>query len=101
MSELVQRPARITSSAAWAVICFLVLPILVVFPVSLTDRPYLSLPEEGLSLQYFANFFSSPAWLWSFGQSFVVAVAAMTISTVVGTLCAIGCWRLGSRASEF
>jgi putative spermidine/putrescine transport system permease protein len=101
MSDLIQRPARKTSSGAWVVICFLVLPILVVFPVSLTDRPYLSLPEHGLSLQYFANFFTSREWLTSFGQSFVIATAAMTIATVVGTLCAIGCWRLSSRASEF
>ena len=101
MSEFVQRPARITSSGAWLVICFLLLPILVIFPVSLTDRPYLSLPEDGLSLQYFANFFTSRDWLSSFGQSFVIASCAMAISTLVGTLCAIGCWRLGSRASEF
>ena len=101
MSDLIQRPARITSSGAWVVICFLVLPILVVFPVSLTDRTYLSLPENGLSLQYFVNFFTSRAWLSGFGQSFIVAFCSMTIATVVGTLCAIGCWRLSSRASEF
>jgi putative spermidine/putrescine transport system permease protein len=101
MSEFVQRPARITSSGAWFVICFLVLPILVVFPVSLTDRSYLSLPENGLSLQYFINFFTSRAWLSSFGQSFVIATGAAAIATTAGTLCAIGCWRLGSRASEF
>ena len=32
---------------AWSLIVFLVLPLLVVVPVSLTDRRYLSLPEHG------------------------------------------------------
>ena len=35
-------------AAAWSVLGFLVLPMLVVVPVSLTDRNYLSLPEHAL-----------------------------------------------------
>jgi putative spermidine/putrescine transport system permease protein len=89
-----------TRGAAWLVICFLLLPIAVIIPISLTDRPYLSLPVAGLSLQYYANLFTSTDWLSSFAQSFVIAVCAMAIATAAGTLAAIGCWRLGGRISD-
>ena len=45
---------------AWSVLGFLVLPLLVIVPVSLTDRPYLSLPEHGLSLRHYEAFFANP-----------------------------------------
>ena len=90
----------LTRSTAWAVICFLLLPITIVFPVSLTDQRFLSLPQAELSFQHYANLFTSSAWLGSIGQSFVIACAATVITVVSGTLCAIGCWRINSRLSE-
>ncbi|MCC7272069.1 MAG: ABC transporter permease [Alphaproteobacteria bacterium] len=92
--------ARSTRSLGWAIVLFLVLPITIVVPVSLTDQRYLSLPQDGLSLRHYVNLFSSAEWLSSIAQSFVIALGAATISVVTGTLCAIGCWRIGSRWSE-
>lgn len=89
-----------TRSMAWAVICFLVLPISIVFAVSLTDQPYLSLPHDGLSLQYFRGLLTSRAWLTSIWHSLVIAIASTAIAVTAGTLCAIGCWRINSRASD-
>jgi putative spermidine/putrescine transport system permease protein len=94
-------PGRLTNSVGWAVICFLVLPITIVFPVSLTDKRYLSLPEDGVSLKHYANLFGSAEWLGSIGQSLYIGAVATAISVAAGTLCAIGCWRLSSRAGEF
>lgn len=93
-------PSLSVRSLAWIIICFLVLPISIVFAVSVTDQPYLSLPRDGVSLQYFANLMTSQAWLSSIGHSLVIAVASTAIAAVAGTLCAIGCWRLGNRASD-
>jgi len=90
-----------TRSFAWAVICFLVLPITVVFAVSVTDRSYLSLPQDGISFQYYRNLFTSGPWLGSILQSLVIAVVSTAIAVVAGTLCAIGCWRLGTRLADF
>jgi putative spermidine/putrescine transport system permease protein len=94
-------PSLLTRSAAWAVICFLLLPITIVFPVSVTDRRYLSLPQEQLSLAHYVNLFASAEWLTSIGQSFVIAVVSTLIAVAAGTLCAIGCWRLGNRTADF
>lgn len=86
---------------AWMVLCFLVLPLLIIVPVSFTDRNYLSLPEQGLSLQYYRAFFTSWTWLYAAFQSLVIAVASTILAVVIGGLCAIGCWRVTSRLSEF
>lgn len=88
---------RLAGGAAWAVLLFLLLPITVVLPVSLTDRRFLSLPEHGLSLQHYANLLHSAAWQSSIWQSFMVACLSAGIAVVLGTLCAIGCWRTGTR----
>ena len=85
---------------AWMVLTFLVAPMLVVIPVSLTDTRYLALPEHGLSLQYYANLFGNDVWLSAIGQSLVVAVVSTVAAVVLGTLCAVGCWRIGSRRAE-
>ena len=95
------RPTGPTRSLGWVVVCFLVLPITIVFPVSLTDRRYLSLPQDAISIEHYANLFGSRDWLTSIGQSFYIGVFSTVIAVAAGTLCAIGCWRLSSRASEF
>ncbi|MCI0549008.1 MAG: ABC transporter permease [Candidatus Rokubacteria bacterium] len=85
---------------AWMVLTFLVAPMLVVVPVSLTDTRYLALPERGLSLQHYANLVRDEVWLSAIGQSLVVAVVSTVAAVVLGTLCAVGCWRVGSRRAE-
>lgn len=85
---------------AWLVLGFLVLPMLVVFPVSLTDRYFLSLPEETISFEHYQNFFSNRDWLSATWQSLVISVSASVLAMLLGTLCAIGCWRISSNASE-
>ncbi len=85
---------------AWAALMFLALPALVALPVSLTPKRFLSMPTDALSLRHYANLLGSPEWLSSIWQSLVIAVSASAIATVFGTLCAIGLWRLSSRAAE-
>ena len=59
---------------AWSVLLFLLLPISIVFPLSLTDQRFLSLPYEAPSLQHYVTFFTSERWLTSTWQSLVIAV---------------------------
>jgi putative spermidine/putrescine transport system permease protein len=93
-------PGRSARLLAWSTALYLVLPILIILPVSLTDQRFLSLPQESLSLRHFATVLGSPEWLHSIWQSFIIAVASTILSVVVGTLCAIGCWRISTRATE-
>jgi putative spermidine/putrescine transport system permease protein len=86
--------------SATAVLLFLLLPITIVLPMSLTDQRFLSLPQHGLSLQHYASLFTSAAWQSSIGQSLLIAVLSSAIAVVCGTLCAVGCWRVGGRLAK-
>jgi putative spermidine/putrescine transport system permease protein len=87
-------------AGAWVTLGFLVLPALVALPVSLTPKRFLSLPHGGMSLRHYEALLTSGTWLSSALQSFFIASCATLIATVVGTLCAIGLWRISSRFSE-
>lgn len=86
--------------AAWLVLGFLVLPMLIIVPVSLTDTDYISMPKETLSLQHYRVFFTDGVWLPAAFQSIVIAIVSTAISLVLGTLCAVGCWRLSNGWSS-
>lgn len=90
------QPTPLTRLMAWLVILFLILPIFVIVPLSVTDHDYLAMPSDGISFQHYARLFTSEAWLSSFGQSLIVATVSTVIAVSLGTLCAIGCWRLGN-----
>ena len=86
---------------AWLILLFLLLPILVTVPVSFTPERYVSMPEFGeWSLRPYESVFSGDQWLNSMGQSFVIACAATALSVVIGTLAAVGLWRLSSRLAD-
>ena len=96
----VHRPGWFSGTVAWATALYLVLPITVILPVSLTDQRYLSLPQETLSLQHYARLLTSEAWTGAIWQSLWIAVASTGIAVILGTLCAVGCWRLSRRSTE-
>lgn len=84
----------------WAALLFLVAPIFVVVPVSLTPTSYLAFPTDGLSLRHYAELATNPLWYRSLGQSFVIAVIATVLATTLGTAAAIGAGKLGGRPAN-
>jgi putative spermidine/putrescine transport system permease protein len=85
---------------AWALLIFLVAPALVAIPVSLTPKRFLSMPQGELSLRHFQKLFGSEEWMSSFWQSAVIGVTSAALATAMGTLCAIGLWRVSSKWGE-
>ncbi|MBE9605825.1 ABC transporter permease [Acetobacteraceae bacterium H6797] len=94
------KPGWFGNTLGWAVALYLLLPITIVLPVSFTDQRFLSLPHDGLSLQYYRNLFTSPEWLASIAQSAGIGLASTVIAVVLGTACALGCWRISRRSTE-
>lgn len=94
------RAQKINRRFAWVVLLFLVAPALVAIPVSLTTKTYLSLPWDGVSLQYYHEIFTSPDWISSFLQSSVIGLTSAALATILGTLGAIGLWRISSGRGE-
>lgn len=85
---------------AWLVLLFLLLPVFISVPLSLTPNRYLSMPVDGISLRHYVKLFTDTGWAASAGQSLIVAVASTIIAVATGTMCAIGLWRLSSRFTE-
>lgn len=75
---------------------YLMLPILMMFPLSLEQGSLLRFPPSSISLRWYSEYFSGREWMASTLLSFKVAVGAAGIATLVGTLAAVGL----ARASE-
>ncbi|WP_369138610.1 ABC transporter permease [Modestobacter versicolor] len=79
---------------------YFVLPTLFVIPMSFSESTTFSFPPEGFSLQLYRNFFTDPVWLTSLRNSFVVALVAALLATVVGTAAAVGLHHLTGRLAR-
>ncbi|TAV40879.1 ABC transporter permease [Rhizobium leguminosarum] len=73
-----------------AILFFLVLPTLLVIPISLNDSSYIELPPKGLTLRWYSDFLSDPDWRAATIFSLQIALATTAASTAIGTLAAIG-----------
>ena len=69
---------------------FLLIPIAIIFPVSLTSDFFLTWPPHLASTQWFEAFFESPVWTDALLRSIRIAVPVALIATVLGTLSALG-----------
>lgn len=77
-----------------AVLLFLLLPILVIIPLSFSSSTFLSYPMPGWSLRWYENLFTSDEWIRATRNSFIVAPLATLLATFLGTLAAVGLARV-------
>jgi putative spermidine/putrescine transport system permease protein len=76
------------------VLVFLLLPILVIIPLSFSSSSFLAYPIPGWSMQWYDNLFSSDDWARATRNSFIVAPLATLLATVLGTMAAVGLARV-------
>lgn len=81
-------------AALWAyallVLLFLVLPILVIVPLSFSAGAFLHFPLPGLSLRWYARLVEHEPWRITLQNSLIVGVIATLLATLLGTLAAMG-----------
>ncbi|WP_428241862.1 ABC transporter permease [Gynuella sp.] len=82
---------------AWLVLMFLMLPILVVIPLSFNAEPYftftkemLSLHPDAYSMRWYAEILHDEKWLMAIKNSFYIGISAALIATVLGTCASVG-----------
>jgi putative spermidine/putrescine transport system permease protein len=68
------------------ILLFLILPVLVIIPLSFNSGSFLVYPLQGFSLHWYQDFFASAEWMRALKNSIIVAM-------VFGTLAAIGLTR--------
>lgn len=82
---------------AFSVLLFLMLPILVIMPLSFNAEPFFSFTEGMLSLdpdaystRWYQAVLNDQNWLLAIRNSFIIGIAAALIATTLGTLAAVG-----------
>lgn len=82
---------------AFLVLVFLMLPIIVIMPLSFNAEPFftftegmLSLDPEAYSMRWYQAIVDDQKWLIAIRNSFVVGIAAALIATILGTMAAVG-----------
>lgn len=78
------------------VMAFLVIPCILVIPMSFSDSQYLEFPPRSLSLRWYEAFFTSPEWIQSAVVSLKVAGLTTVLATVLGTLASYGLYKATS-----
>ena len=71
-------------------LAFLVVPTLIVVPMSFSASQYLEFPPRQWSLRWYENYFSSASWMGATVTSFKAAAWTALLATPLGTLAAYG-----------
>ena len=76
---------------------FLIVPIIVIIPLSFNSEPYFTYPMPGFSLRWYNEIFGdstmSTLWQRSIVNSIIVGICAASLATLLGTLAALGMTR--------
>jgi putative spermidine/putrescine transport system permease protein len=67
-----------------AVLLYLVLPILIVVPMSFSSARFLTFPPPSLSLRWYREYIGNPAWMQATLVTLTVAVCTVLIATPLG-----------------
>ena len=77
----------------WAILIFLITPILVILPLSFNSEPYFTYPMPGFSLRWYEDFIigeNSAIWKLAITNSVWIAFWATLLATTLGTIAAVG-----------
>jgi putative spermidine/putrescine transport system permease protein len=92
--------SRRTKGVATLVILFLLLPLLLLVPVSFTGKDYLSWPPTDLGFKWYAAILTSPVWLGAMLRSFVVAGLTAVACFAVAVPAAFAFLRMSGRTAS-
>ncbi len=82
---------------AWLALAFLMIPILVIIPLSFNVEPYftftdgmLALDPGAYSTKWYAQIIEDDKWILAIKNSFYIGILATIIATILGTTAAVG-----------
>ncbi len=79
-----------TALAAYVglVLAFLILPFLIILPMSFSGTRFLTFPPPSLSLRWYQEYFGSSTWMGATAVSLTIALLTLAIATPLGTAAA-------------
>ena len=82
---------------AWGVLLFLIMPLLVIIPLSFNVEPYfsftkgmLTLDPDAFSFRWYQAILNNDNWILAIKNSFIIGTFSTLIATVLGTVAAVG-----------
>jgi putative spermidine/putrescine transport system permease protein len=70
------------------ILAWLIIPILIILPMSFSGARFLAFPPPSWSLRWYQEYLTSASWMQATRVSLTVAVCASVIATVIGTAAA-------------
>lgn len=91
-------PGRLLLGAyVYAVLIFVLVPILIILPMAFTETTFLTFPPQGFTLSWFDAYFSDRRWMAATWLSVRVALLTAIATAVIGTMATYAMVR-GSRS---
>ena len=91
---------RLLGAFAVIIVLWLILPTLVIVPMSFNEASSFNFPPKGFSTRWYENFFTDPNWMKALFSSLQVAVLTMVIATSVGVLASLGLSKVKFRGKS-
>ncbi|MFT5259939.1 MAG: putative spermidine/putrescine transport system permease protein [Saprospiraceae bacterium] len=85
---------------AGIIMILLVIPTLIVIPMSFSDSQYLEFPPEVWSTRWYEVYVESAKWMRATVTSFKVGILTMLVATPLGTMAAYALFVSGHRAAR-
>jgi putative spermidine/putrescine transport system permease protein len=82
---------------AIVVMAYLLLPLLIILPISLGKSNFITWPPSGVTSKWYATYASSPDWIHATVNSFEIAGITTALSLALGLPAALGLARSRSR----
>lgn len=79
------------------ILLFLIVPILVIMPLSFNSDSFLMYPMSGFSTRWYEEFFGSGVWRTALKNSMIISPLATLLAVALGTLASIGLVRANFR----
>ena len=70
----------------YAVLAFVLLPIVIILPMAFSSTTYLAFPPEGFTFRWFGEFFGDRRWMAALRFSVEIAAMTAVLTAVIGTM---------------
>ncbi len=99
MELLIQgNAARALKIYGWVMLVVIILPVIMIVPISFGAGSAIVFPPKELSLEWYRNLIDDPRWGRDALLSLQVAALATLLATVIGTAAAVGISRVENKA---
>ena len=100
-TQITQRQRLWLYAVSILIMIFLVVPTLIVVPMSFSDSQYLEFPPQNWSTRWYEHYFGSTEWMSATATSLTAAFLTMLVATPVGAIAAYGLHVSQIKAARF